>query len=439
MMKTNRRLWQSSALAVVSLMVAESVSSAADFFTTNSTALTHFWAAAESSNRPVTVVSFGDSMADSYQGVSYHLMKKLRARLGAAGYSLNTYENTALWRTTNGAQEHLEGGSLWFSLHYSIPAGAALWWDNQPTPGGVYCDSAGLFFISQTNGGQFRLSVSTNGGPWTPALILEGYSPTPIGHFTNLALPPNRYRLRVDGDSGTNYVIGTSLVLSRTGGVHAVFLSQPGLPLYAVTNIPTAVREPIFAGLKPDLLIWHMKEPIGPLPSCLAECERWWSNAAPNCDVVYIGTTWMGTDAAGGTDTVDQNTIVRAAALQYHRVYADLMQPTVSYAWLVSQGFIMADGVHLNSAGGLYCANLMWDDLGFFALGLNRQLSLASSGTEVQLSYHTDSRARYRLETSADLHDWLPVLTNAPGSAVFSTNFTHAPGPAFYRLGLSPN
>jgi hypothetical protein len=99
----------------------------------------------------------------------------------------------------------------------------------------------------------------------------------------------------------------------------------------------------------------------------------------------------------------------------------------------------MADGTHLNSSGGLYCANLMWDDLGFFALGLNRRLTLSNPGSQVQVSYSTDARARYRLETSADLQNWSVLLTNAPGSAAFSTNFSPAPGPAYYRLGLRPN
>jgi len=99
----------------------------------------------------------------------------------------------------------------------------------------------------------------------------------------------------------------------------------------------------------------------------------------------------------------------------------------------------MSDGTHLNSAGGLLCANIMWDDLGFFAMGLNKNLSLASVGPQIQLTYNTDARAVYRLETSTNQLDWSVVFTNSPGNAIFSTNFSPASAGAFYRLGLSPN
>ena len=201
-------------------------------------------------------------------------------------------------------------------------------------------------------------------------------------------------------------------------------------------NVPRAIRDPIFAALKPDLLVWHMKEPIPPLLSGMAECEQWWSNATPNCDILYLGTPWVSTDT-NGTTTTDQNTIVRNIAIQYHRTYADLMQPTISYPWLLTNGF-MADETHLNSAGSFHCANILWDDLGFFALGLDRRLNLQRNGTQMQLSYHTSASARYRLEFSTNLLNWTATFTNPVATASFTTNFPASPAPAYYRLGLAP-
>lgn len=432
---TRRCCYSPLLLLAVAIPLAGGSAHAIDLSTTNVAALPHFWSAIESSNRPVTVVSFGDSMADSYRSVAYHTINKLRTKFGTAGYSLNNYGNTALYQLTNGAFV-LQGGPLWYSYYFGIPPAAALWWNNQPTPGGTYCNSAGIFYVSQTNGGQFRLSVSTNGGPWTTKLELDGYSANPTGHFTNLMLAPNSYRLRVDSDTGTNYIIGSSTVLTTSSGIHSVFMDQPGVPLYSVTNIPIAIRDPIFAGLKADLLIWHMKEPIPPLDSGMRECEQWWSNAAPNCDIIYIGTPWLSEDT-NSTVTIDQNTIVRQIAIDYHHTYADLMQPTVSYEWLLTNGY-MADATHLNSAGSLYCANIMWDDLGFYALGLNRRLKLQPTGAQLQLSYNTSTGATYRLESSPNLKDWSVLLTNQPITATFTTNFIPPPGPIYYRLGLAP-
>lgn len=412
---------------------------AQDYSTTNRDELRHFWTVAEQKQRPVTVVSFGDSMADSYRSVTYHLMNKLIGRFGTAGYSLNNYRNTALVNIANGAF-HVPGGAYWYAYYTGVPADGAVWWENQPTPGGVYCDQAGIFYVAQPAGGQFRLSVSTNGGPWTTSLLLDGFNSTPVGHFAKLTLPPNHYRLRVDSDAGTNYILGPHALMTQTSGVHVVFMDQGGIPLSAVTNVPLAIREPIFSALQPDLLVWHMKEPTDSSSGTsnrMVECEYWWTNSAPDCDILYLGTPWVALDT-NSTTTLDQNAIVRNIALNHHRTYVDLMQPTISYPWLVSNGF-MADGTHLNSAGGLFCANLLWDDLGFFALGSPRTLSLSAAGPQLQLTYDTAAGAVYHLEVSTNLQTWSAVFTNLVGVATFSTNFLPNSPQSLYRLRLTSN
>jgi hypothetical protein len=420
-------------------LVAAAQVEATDFSTTNSDTLVHFWAAAEAKQRPVTVVSFGDSMANSYQSVSCYLMLKFIERFGTAGYSMVNFNNTAIPHLTNGTFT-VQGGEYWFSTYLGLPPGGAVWWDNLLTPGGTYCDRAGIFYVSQPQGGQFRLSISTNGGPWTTNLVLDGFSATPTGHFTNLVLTPDRYRLRVDSDLGTNYIIGPSAVMTQTSGVHVVFMDLGGITVGNVTNVPLSIREPIFAALQPDLLLWHMKEPTdlsSGTSNRMEACESWWANSAPDCDVIYIGTPWVALDESS-TITPDQNTIVRNIALKHHRAYADLMQPTISYQWLLSNGF-MLDPTHLNSAGGDYCANLMWDDLGFFALDLDRKLSLTQTGPQLQLSYNTSASAVYRLEVSTNCQTWTGVFTNPVATATFSTNFVPGTPQSYYRLGLSPN
>jgi hypothetical protein len=294
--------------------------------------------------------------------------------------------------------------------------------------------------VAQTNGGAFRMLLSTNGGLWTTALELDGYSASPQGHYTNVVLPLNQYRVRVESDSGTNLIIGPSLVANGQFGIHAAFLDWPGIALNQVTNVPLAIRAPIIAGLQPDLLVWHMKEPLEGLSNQLAACEAWWKNAVPNCDVLYIGTPWLSEDtnsAPGGYKTTNQNAIVRGVALAHDRAYVDLMNPCVSYPWMVSNGY-MADPTHLNNAGGSFCADILWNDVGFFALGLDRRIALRQNGNLLQLSYATSGNATYRLERSTNLHQWSVVLTNAAGAGQFSTNFPAASGPAFYRLGLTP-
>lgn len=408
---------------------------ATDFSTVNSDKLDNFGAAIAARHRPVTVVSFGDSMADSYQSVTYHLMNRLNQRFGNAGYSLNNYRNTSLWRLENGSVNR-GPDNYWFCEYFGIPPGGVLWWANDPNPTGVLCDRAGIFYVSQTNGGPFRLLLSTNGAPWATVMTLNGSNASPLGHFASIALPLNRYRLRVEGDAGTNFIIGASTVAGQTNGIHSVFMERYGIALNQVTNVPRAIRDPIFAALQPDLLIWHMKEDGSNTASNrMEECEAWWRAASPDCDIVYIGTPWVSLDTNSAL-TQMQNATVRNIALRHHRTYADLMQPTGSYSWLVAQSF-MADETHLNSAGGLHCANIMWDDLGFFALGLDRRISLQRMGAQLQLSYMTTTNARYRLEVSTNQQTWSAVVTNPVATASFSTNFVPAAAATFYRLGLT--
>lgn len=367
-------------------------------------------------------------------------MNRLITRFGSAGYALNSYKNNALWNLENGATPRTPD-SYWFTTYYVVPAGGAVWWANQPTPGGVLCNSVGVFYVTQTNGGAFRFMVSTNGGPWTTALTLQGYSSIPQGAFTNLHLPLNRYRARIESDSGTNYIIGPWTVATNTNGINAAFAELGGIALNQVTNVPRTIRDPIFAGLKPDLLIWHMKEPTDAgLSNRLNECEMWWQSAAPNCDVIYIGTTGVADDLSttpGSYKTTNQNAIVRSIAVRHNRAYADLMNPTTGYSWLLANGF-MQDAVHVNSAGGLHCANIMWDDLGFFALGLNRRITWQPNGNQLQLSYPTTTNARYRLEVSTNLQHWSAVFTNPMANATFVTNFATPFNPTYFRVGLTP-
>ncbi len=80
----------------------------------------------------------------------------------------------------------------------------------------------------------------------------------------------------------------------------------------------------------------------------------------------------------------------------------------------------------------------MWDDMGFFSLGLNKKLNLTKAGSQINVSYNTSTGAVYRLETSTNLQTWSPVVTNSVGNVLFSTNFIPPATPAYYRLRLRP-
>lgn len=231
------RTYEKPSISIVAALIFSAAQvMAVDFSTTNTETLGSFWSAAENTNQPVTVVSFGDSMADSYRSVTYHLMNKLADKIGIAGYSLVNYRNTALYVVTNGAYE--VSGPLWFSQYFALPSGSSIWWNNQVNVGGVACDVAGIFWVTQPQGGQFSLSISTNGGPWVTHLGLDGYNSTSVGRYTNVTLQPNNYRIRLDSLTGTNYVLGRHQILSHSGGVNVTFVDYPGISLSRFTAKP---------------------------------------------------------------------------------------------------------------------------------------------------------------------------------------------------------
>jgi PKD repeat protein len=366
---------------LAAMLLATATLRAQDLSTTNVNMLTHFWAAVQATNRPVTVVSFGDSVANSYASPTFSVINMMVESLGVAGYSLNPYNNTTLYNVTNGAQLITGPTTLWFSDYYQLPPGGTLWWEDQNSSNGIYSDRLGVFWVAQPQGGPMTFSVSTDQGAWTPLLAINGYAAVATGQYTNVVVAPDFHRIRVDAVAGTNYVLGPQLLSQTASGVHVAFMDKGGIALSDVTNVPSAIRTPIFAALSPNLLIWHMKEDGSTTTSNgLMTCEQWWSNAAPNCDVVYIGTPYTAYDTNPATPiTVQQNTLVRYIALQYNRGYCDLMNPSVSWPWMNSLGF-MSDGVHFTYNGGLYLAGFTWNEF-FFSLGAQLPPSAAFTAT----------------------------------------------------------
>src|SRR3954454_6370281 len=128
---------------------------AADFSTTGVDRLQPFFAKADSTNRPITILSFGDSMADSYRSLTFVLMNRFVDRLGISGFSLNNYAGGTLAYPTNGSS-FVSPDSFWFTTHQQLPPGGSTSWEKLASPGGVYCDRVGVFFVAHPQGGNMQ-------------------------------------------------------------------------------------------------------------------------------------------------------------------------------------------------------------------------------------------------------------------------------------------
>jgi hypothetical protein len=411
----------------------------ADLYTTNQN-LTHaFWNAVERSNGPVTVLAFGDSVSDSYRSIQTFVFQRLQAQLGWAGDTLGNFQNTTLWQLGNGTA--VNGPSTnWWGIQGAIPPGGFLFWTNQGSVvGSLVCDQLGVFWIAQPNGGAFSLSVSTNGGPWTPVLALDGYSLVPAGRYASASLERRPYRLRVDGLSGTNLILGPRYLDSTSSGIDVAFMTQDGANLNQIFSLSTNLLYPILAALNPQLVVWHMKElgdigEIG-LSNRLYDLEALWKACVTNGDIVYIGTPYDIDDLTQEFTPI-QNQLVRQAALRDHRVYMDCMTPCVSYQSMTNNGYL-DDAVHPSNLCDSFLASIAWEELGLFALRVDRHISMESSGTVVHLRWPTAPNLTYDLESSSNLQNW-SVLGSFVGNGQFQTysNLLSAGSNVFFRIQL---
>jgi len=114
------------------------------------------------------------------------------------------------------------------------------------------------------------------------------------------------------------------------------------------------------------------------------------------------------------------------------------MQPGVSYSWLTTNGLLLPDGVHLSNAGGQWGANIMWNDMNLFALGLPRDLSLKLTNGVAQVDFATAPGATYSLQSSTNLQNWFSELTVSGTGSYHSTNLIPVQPQGFYRLRLTP-
>jgi hypothetical protein len=383
------------------------------------------------------VVSFGDSMADAWRSIAYVAMCNMSRQVGLAGTADN-FQNSFMYKTSGEVIVHdgaADRGWVWWQ-HFEVQPEGSLWWETQNPPQGNLGDRWGVAYIKQPTGGDFVLMISTNGGPWGPALELSGYSPTNVGTYVELELPLDHYRLRVDGVSGSNVIVFPRYRNTTIHGIETSFLMQGGIPVSYVTDVPPEIREPILESLNPKLLIWHMKESEGQeTEDGMETCENWWSNSVPQMGVVYIGTPYVQADPEFDY-TLPQNRMVRSIALAHHRAYVDLMNPSISYDWMAARGF-MADQTHLNYYGSTYLEAFLSRDLGLYAIGAPKTLSIApdESGS-MNLSFETKLHVDYVLQSSSNSCDWNDEGMFHGNNLVVSTNVSAEADMMLFRLDL---
>ena len=407
----------------------------------------------EASTNGGTFISLFDSMGDSYRSANYWMARRLGDRLGVSGYGMNNYRNNTLVGSSGGTKSVdvlATPSKYWFNNYYIVPPGGRLWWFKQYSSTGHWSDMQGIAYVKYPGGGPFTLNVSTNGGPWTKILDLDGYTDDidGVGVVTNLILIPNYYQIMVEtpiNASGiTNIILGPNIENSQIPGIKIVFLDRGGIAMNAFTNVSRKIRDPIFKAFSHNpLVLWHAKEPVGPqLTEWLAEFEQCLSNSMPNAVIAYIGTPLTVLDSGyptTNTITVQQNILTRENAVAHRSVYVDCMVSSISYEWMVLMGYIEADGIHETLLGNQYFSGIIWNALGLYALKSPRTLSIQANGGGVNVSYECSTNACYTLQMSSGGSPvWQDLITTSGYSGPMSTNMPVTESMALFRLKLSP-
>jgi hypothetical protein len=374
--------------------------------------------------------------------------------LGHAGYIFSAQATSLAQPTAEGGTYVKTADTNWWMDYYVVPPGGSVWWKNQThATGSLLANRIGLYYLATPASGIMSLSVSSNGGSWTPVLSMDASSPSLEGRYTNVSVALGYYRMRVDGLSGTNRVLGPELVNTTSNGIVTAYLAKGGMNLNFIFSVPQAVLYPILSNMHPDLLIWHMKEwgdfywyiyPTNTvaaqtgLSNRVQDLERWWQAAMPGGDVIYIGTPYDASDT-NGEYTVIQNRIMRAAAIRDGRCYLDCMTSMLSYSNMVALGYL-DDAVHPSNACYTNMAQLLWRELGFFALRLDRRLNFGKDDLEERFDWATRTNVNFTLQGSGDLLAWDTVHTNQGNGSHHSFTNTAGTSPRrFYRLKITGN
>src|SRR5688572_1818629 len=95
------------------LLAASVCSSLSATLTANRDKLDRFAEAFAKRDGPLRILSFGDSMADSYRSVASHLVSRMLEKKPFAGTSFNNSFNHTLFNTTNATM--VPPSHFWFS------------------------------------------------------------------------------------------------------------------------------------------------------------------------------------------------------------------------------------------------------------------------------------------------------------------------------------
>jgi hypothetical protein len=427
------------------LLAADTVAHAqVDANTIDPRGLLNSWGAL-GGNRAVRVVALGDSVSDPAAGGKlYGVGEGLRSMLGDPSGGINS-NPPYLYFYTNGIGEFHGPDTNWWWYHLHMTNTSTATYYSAITNGPacrsnyVWCDTVAVYYLTGPGSGSFSISLSTNDGPFgvLTNINTEGAY---AGAVQTRALPLNYYQLRITCTSGAVIVIDCGMWNEHQLNLTYGLSSALGMAYNDWTAIPTNVTWPIFQAWRPTLLLLEAKDSAALFAQSFPLLEQMFTNCAPTMDVLYIGTTALGTNsnpAINEVVTVPQNTEMASLAAQYGRAYWNSYY-IMSYEQATALGWTLNDGTHFNSTGGIAIGEMLSSDI----WREFHRIAATIQEAHLELYWYATPGSSYQVQYASKLpvSNWqnLGSTTTATNVLMSFTDPVATQGPRFYRVVTVP-
>jgi hypothetical protein len=310
-------------------------------------------AAMNTSVARVRWLTFGDSYA---QKVYLQIAPTLSRIFG--GFA-GTYFGGSYFGVTNNADTGTVTGNtadvaLWPSgLTYTLAtAGASRTFGIGG--GSITCDT--IRVVHANTGGTFKIQV--DGVDNTTPTVTNDNTVT----VTTITVAHAAHTVTVVQLTGTPKIIGVGFEDTTISGLVTINVAQGDLDLSTITAQAWTNFATFLAAVTPDMLTLEAKESSSTFPTSLTSLFAATATAAPNMDVIGIGSPAMAVSAADA-DQLIQNSQLKTACTTSGYTFYDTNPVLGSYATLVALGW-QGDGTHVDVKADRYRGMLMLRDLG---------------------------------------------------------------------------
>lgn len=246
---------------------------------------------------------------------------------GAFGPNSFNYPVPAQGVVTSGGVTTIAGGTDYTQTptggYYIIPVGGCV----TLNVGGGYwtANKFSLLYIKQNGAGTLSLNTNNNGAGWVSQATANAQAASPTGAVLSYtAGSASLYQMQacVSGAGPvTLWLAGIENTLSN--GVVAISLGQPGASLAQELTPPSAITQPWFNYILPDLVTFEMKMNGGGWTQ--AQLQTWasaWQTTNAQVDLLLIGS-YPVSAASNDAQNQTQNGYLKQFALANNGVYWD--------------------------------------------------------------------------------------------------------------------